>query len=673
MASAARFFSIPQLRRRSSAKAGSETESQQGCINDCKLTPQVDSVSAPSPPLEQSGDGEPLEDTKGFDDLATSILAAAEMTPSQRRSSAASDGIDDDYGNPFAEDVRAGDVSFESEEAVASTVEEVAQSSGNECLLADKEGLMASPSSTTTAVVLSSSVMRKGGCVGSDAADGGGSGDREEDATPTDSVTNAGFFRRRSWFAGRGRSGSQSSQNSETEASSPGGALARIRRSFMFTGGGDWKLSMARQVHQTYSGSTPGRRYTEYQKSLAGANLPLSRRFTTFARDATQNLITSPRLTDAASSLDSSPKYPAEDKYTANQTMWTALENDYTVLIKGSWLRRRASSSNIQPLPRRQDLVEQFPSAVWKAAELKELMTSGSVVVIAVSHCWLTKEHPDPKASQLRVLGHALGQMLDASCIDDLAVFYDWCSLYQRPRCDFEEAMYRFSREHVPIWFAHTGTRVWMLTQQNEMAVDLEDEDDDQAEVSLPVPYAGRGWTNFERSLADMATRSRFLIDIGKMTSEELLASDWEVINSACRSSRRPPVTPEAFRWFSISKEFSEGEIDREFVSQKYAAVFFDLVVAARELSYHDLDWTDLDVEQLAAVLPLCLRLRTLVLHGNSISAVGGAALLNVLPRCPSLKEIWLTGNPVCKDKEGKDCLRAAWALAGRCTDGLHL
>eukprot|EP00927_Polykrikos_kofoidii_P068182 TRINITY_DN63552_c0_g1_i1.p1 TRINITY_DN63552_c0_g1~~TRINITY_DN63552_c0_g1_i1.p1 ORF type:complete len:895 (-),score=148.63 TRINITY_DN63552_c0_g1_i1:35-2635(-) len=567
--------------------------------------------------------------------------------------------LDDDTGNPFADSVC-------SQEAIAAA-------EAGKALNSARSSVAMTPrrkSSGSVAVGRGNIGFGKVGGLGVFAGPGqstnigGGFGatDREssdsEESEPTaSSATTTSFFRRATWFAGRTAGVSQEDSVQESDQCSAGSHTPSTKEKFA-----SWRRSL------TFPQGVPSQnqgRWTEIRTRASvvatGAALGLSQ----VARKTRAKM-----GREKSSASDALPNYPDANKYIANETLWNALDNEYAVLIKGSWLRKRASSSNIKALPRRQDLVEKYPSAVWKLEELFELMSSGSVVVIAVSHSWITQDHPDPTGSQLRVLGHALGKMIDGSSVEDLAVFYDWCSLYQRPRCPMEEAMYNYSREDVSLWFAHTGTRVWMLTQQNEAAVDTDDEDYEEA--SCAVPYAERGWTNFERALGEMATQSRFLMDLGKMDSVQIQASNWHQIATICRAERRPPLTPQAFEEFIRTKKFGDGDADREFVTQKYASLFFDLIIASPELSYSDLDWTDVEVQKLVEVLPHCSRLRTLVLHGNSIGHDGAVALAKVLPRCPSLKELWLTGNPLCKHRKAKELLRQAWAFASLPADALH-
>ena len=105
-------------------------------------------------------------------------------------------------------------------------------------------------------------------------------------------------------------------------------------------------------------------------------------------------------------------------------------------LLRGSWLRhwlsRRADG---QLLPKRQDLE---PEALLTYDEVTALPRGpkGELPIIAVCHCWLTKDNPDPQCDQVR----DIVAFVDAMCVRfpqfpaEVGLLYDWASLYQKPR-----------------------------------------------------------------------------------------------------------------------------------------------------------------------------------------------------------------------------------------------
>ena len=118
------------------------------------------------------------------------------------------------------------------------------------------------------------------------------------------------------------------------------------------------------------------------------------------------------------------------------------------------------------------------------------------VPVIALSHFWRTKAHPDPEGVTLAFIGKALEEHMPhyAKCgkgfgacgsvgYEDMGLFIDWCSLFQEPR-DTPAMLSAFkgSLAHINIWYASLLTTVYFVTD----------------EPAGLVPYHSRGWTTFE-------------------------------------------------------------------------------------------------------------------------------------------------------------------------------
>lgn len=60
-----------------------------------------------------------------------------------------------------------------------------------------------------------------------------------------------------------------------------------------------------------------------------------------------------------------------------------------------------------------------------------------------VSHRWITSEHPDPEGVQLEELKRRLEALTGhVGSLEDALVFYDYCSIPQRPRTDAEEVVF---------------------------------------------------------------------------------------------------------------------------------------------------------------------------------------------------------------------------------------
>ena len=82
-------------------------------------------------------------------------------------------------------------------------------------------------------------------------------------------------------------------------------------------------------------------------------------------------------------------------------------------------------------LRRRQDILPQY---FLTAEEV------GKQALFAVTHKWLSEEHPDPDGFHLARLVDVL---TNEKADDDDGVFFDWSSLYQKPRSEHEERLFK--------------------------------------------------------------------------------------------------------------------------------------------------------------------------------------------------------------------------------------
>ena len=79
----------------------------------------------------------------------------------------------------------------------------------------------------------------------------------------------------------------------------------------------------------------------------------------------------------------------------------------------------------------------------------------GGFPIVALSYCWLTKNHPDPQGELLLILVELVELVLE-SCEDgglgkEVAFFIDWCSLFQEPRSeDSRKRTTHFANEEFP-------------------------------------------------------------------------------------------------------------------------------------------------------------------------------------------------------------------------------
>lgn len=341
------------------------------------------------------------------------------------------------------------------------------------------------------------------------------------------------------------------------------------------------------------------------------------------------------------------------DRYYGEDALRTLLSKRDALLVRGSWLADLARHQGT--LPRRQDLPA---GAAWDPEAIFPGSTARSpappIEIAAVSHRWLTPEHPDPKGQRLKAIGRLADEYIRANR-RDLAIFIDWCSVYQPPRTLDEQASFMQSLCHISLWFAHQHTWKWMFTGTP-----------DGWQVQ---PYEERGWATFEWAVSQLAAVPERVLQIS--SSKHMPEDSWSSTIARCAlASRQPPVTPDAFAKLLETKSFTDS-VDRGLLEATYRHTFGDLMASAEVLDFSFLGWGDDEIKTLAAALPLCESLRRLYLSWNRASDAGAAALATALPHCGRLCKLALAGNPISDG--GKLQLKEAWVRAGRPDDQLDL
>jgi len=348
-------------------------------------------------------------------------------------------------------------------------------------------------------------------------------------------------------------------------------------------------------------------------------------------------------------------------KYSRVGSLWEPLSPGLdgrlapVALVKGSWLVELSGRGG--RLPRRQDLPRE---AAWEGEELRrdaeqyeaEARQRRPHKVVAISHCWLRREHPDPHGEQLAIVSKLIERrMQDVGPGVDLAVFWDYCSLFQEPRSGDEAAAFAESLLSLSMWYAHERTEKWLLTRPPatcSLPGDLADTG--ALGEALPVlPYPQRGWTHFEHAIAELLscegrTRSQ-LIDIGMAPLGEALPQ-WAQVQWSCSARRNPPRVPEHFNQELAAKSFSEPS-DLALLQEAYRVTFSEVVASSRVLVFCDLDWGDAEAPSLAAAVRHFNALQAIELEGNLFGDVGAAELFAAFATCPALRRIVLRANRI--------------------------
>jgi len=364
---------------------------------------------------------------------------------------------------------------------------------------------------------------------------------------------------------------------------------------------------------------------------------------------------------------------PAEAvaRYAGCRAIREAIECQAVALVKASWLIKLSGAGG--RLPRRQEVPQEV---MWSADELfdGDSIRRGNEI-IAVSHSWLTQEHPDPAGLQLQALAEyivAWTRIRPGLILPRIAVFLDWCSLTQEPRSEADSALFERAQEYAAIWYAHRLVRVFLLTAMPKGA------------ATDTLPYDKRGWPAFEMALANLnVLRGGEVLDFGRVESGArhqergwpeteaamgaLVDANSRALDSTtmgiCAFPRRPPFSPKGFEKALLEKTFS-NLTDHDLVARLYEEAFEAVAGSTERLDLSDMSWGDAEVDKLAEALPGYTRLEELNLSRNRITDLGAGNLAPAIPRCTSLKRLFLTENEIEIGFDGADRLREAWQAA---------
>ena len=328
-------------------------------------------------------------------------------------------------------------------------------------------------------------------------------------------------------------------------------------------------------------------------------------------------------------------------RYTEPESIWAALETKHVRLPKMSWLIQHAKNNGI--LPRRQELPEE---AFISVQELKDLYGKGNrdgvLPIIAISFCWDTAAHPDPRGKQLQTVAAMMEKEREkyATAHDsfegfsEMGVFWDWLSIYQKDqdgkRTPFEQEGFRFAlHETMDLWYAHQGTTVYMLTQLPEGS-------------TRKVGYVDSGWTTYERCSAEQIKKF-FLFD-----AQWKLVLDLGAEGDAAKA-RNWPVGPNDFDAMIDSKIFTNGA-DKDAVKALFRKMSINQLGGIETLDFDGMSCPSVeDARRLSGCLNFCLNLKRLDLCRVQLSDEAFKVMFSTLSSgaLASLKTLNLYGNQI--------------------------
>ena len=252
-----------------------------------------------------------------------------------------------------------------------------------------------------------------------------------------------------------------------------------------------------------------------------------------------------------------------------------------------------------------------------------------------MSHCWESREHPDPFGFQLENLVSCIS-LYDAAYFSDIWVFYDYVSLFQFERkTPEEEESFRHSMANMHVLYAHehcltfrlerlTPEEYWLNSDHRVPVYHLPTKSIQEVPVRdlqrNSVPYRDRGWcrAEIEWSSAKSATKQNQQIDAGESEPEACFVG-------------KVPMAPAEFRKHMDSSEFTHRD-DATEVIKLQEKIFHEKVTACEVAEFENLP--EGEVMQLAKALPFYKSLRVLRLRNCQAGEAEGHELGKAGLRC---------------------------------------
>lgn len=318
-----------------------------------------------------------------------------------------------------------------------------------------------------------------------------------------------------------------------------------------------------------------------------------------------------------------------------------SLQGGHVALVDSRWLASYEGAC----IKRRQDLP---PNAFVPAAVIKSFWRTHEDIpwkyfLIAVSHMWLEEKHPDPHGTTLRLIQealHLLGSVFDRS---PRGIFWDFASLYQSERTEYEYEAFRLSLSSIAAFFSDFQTHVFKVTSFPEGY--------EPPVARNSTPYLSRGWCFAEHCWSSMAKSENIVYDLARLSEQEIakIESNWARIEACADNNRNVPLAPNIFADRVETLSFTNKEDDLPKLKQMYKQWFESTLGRISVAAYRTMGWSDDDGRMFCLALechgmPL---LQSLDLRMNNLGSGFCEGLVKASKGAPSLRQIKLSGNPL--------------------------
>lgn len=309
-----------------------------------------------------------------------------------------------------------------------------------------------------------------------------------------------------------------------------------------------------------------------------------------------------------------------------NKKLEKILRSRVIVLLDVSWLQRYEG----ERLPCRQHLPDE-------ALVPYDEISFGLKEVIALSYTWRSQDHPDPDRNTLEQVQKCLSSMpqrFRAHSSGKRGLFWDYASLYQKPRSEEQTKIFHEGLSAIPFLFMHPEISVLRV---------MEVISTEEVQGHNQTPYLERGWPFAEYCWSSLVKNDvATVLDVGKIEERR-------------KRLLRAPQVPARFNGEIDGKSFSCGDVDVPRVKQLYRESFEFMFEHVRYLDFGGLEWGDEVALQLIELFQgdYVPHLKVLKLSRNRLGVPFCQSLVGCLHQ--QLDILDLSWNPI--GTEGAVCL----------------
>jgi len=305
-----------------------------------------------------------------------------------------------------------------------------------------------------------------------------------------------------------------------------------------------------------------------------------------------------------------------EERFQSPEAFRECLVKGWVRLLRGSFLVQLHKEEG--RLKRHQELPN---DAFWDAEEAMNRLTSFSnrEFLFVLSYRWLQPGNPDPQGHHLTIVAHAANLAIKDFEGNDIAIFWDFGSLPQKPRSTDDDHRFRAGLCSCDMLYGHRLSNVWVQTRLPEGFVG--------------ASYTDSGWCSFEAGVSSILKIDHMRVDLGECSMNE---DSYIYIGANYKGARSPPLTPARFSTELEYKTFT-SQADSGSVKELYRRTFHAAARSTNSLSFGDCGWGPAQAEVLAEALPDFRSLNSLCLETNPLGADGLLHLAKALPQCTGL------------------------------------